>query len=228
MLLALPACGGSVQPPSSTTAAGTPEPPAEAAQASPRGPGSAGPASDAPASMKTAAEASSPAPAVALSHAKGRTTCVIPSDDRGLTHEVEECMSERIARELQPADADYELPVRITDGKVELAETKAAPVLASVETHGLSGASTVVQGLMPELRACIQKGAGASTGLRVLYVGARVGRDGHVACSATTAAESVPPAVRDCTSAVLAKATFAPPTEKVGLVSIPLKLLASH
>lgn len=159
---------------------------------------------------------------------KGRTTCVVPSDDQGLTHEVEECMGERIAKEMQPPGAGYELHLRVTNGIMELGETKAAPAIASVETHGLKGAGAVVQGLMPELRACVQKGVGGSDDLRVLYVGARVGRDGHVSCSATTAAEAVPPAVRHCMSSVLAKATFAPPTEKVGLVSIPLKLFATR
>jgi hypothetical protein len=156
----------------------------------------------------------------------GRTTCVVPLDDTGLTQDVEDCMSARLERERFTPGApwSFELPIVASDGGVRLGRETTGPVLEDLSVHGLSDASEVVTSLLPKLTECVQPLDKSQT-LRVIHVGARVGSDGSVACALTTATSVVPDEVRACTSAVLERARFKAPRSGMGLVSIPIKVL---
>jgi hypothetical protein len=159
---------------------------------------------------------------------RGVTTCVIPSDDTGLTQEVEDCMSERLAKERYAAGGAWttEMPVVVKGGAVTLGDPKAnaGASFESVETHGIPDAVPVIKALMPELDACVSQ-MGESSGLRLVYVGGRIGAHGEVQCALATAADDVPEPVRNCAAGVISKAKFGTPRSGVGLVSIPVKIL---
>lgn len=161
---------------------------------------------------------------------RGSATCVVVGDDTGLTQAVEDCMSARLSRETFAASGTpwtTELPILVKDGKLALGAASTAPSLDTVETHGLpDSAHDVVVSLVPRFRACAAESAGpdAKQSLRIVHVGARVAKDGHVACALASSSSPVPEAMRDCVTGVLASATFPPPTAPVGLVSVPLKV----
>jgi hypothetical protein len=159
---------------------------------------------------------------------RGVTTCVIPSDDTGLTQEVEDCMSERLAKERYAAGGAWttEMPVVVKGGAVTLGDPKAndGASFSSVETHGIPDAVPVIKALMPELDACVSQ-MGESSGLRLVYVGGRIGAHGEVQCALATAADDVPEPVRNCAAGVISKAKFGTPRSGAGLVSIPVKIL---
>jgi hypothetical protein len=162
--------------------------------------------------------------------ASGRTTCVVPSDDTGLTQDVENCMRARLEREVFPRGAkawSTALPILVRDAELALGEArKAAPSIETVESHGLDeDVYPVVVKLLPELYACV-RGIDKSADLRVVYVGGRVDAAGRVACSVTSSAAPIDQEIRDCTSRVLMGAKFRPPKRGYGLVSVPLKVLS--
>lgn len=159
--------------------------------------------------------------------AEGRTACVIPSDDAGLTQEVEDCVRARIERETYDTRAAWsvELPLSVRDGsfsvRPSLAGTPAA--LESVETHGMPDAFGVIESMVPRLERCFRGADGRSTA-RLVYVGARVGATGAVECALTTSARPMPTEMRRCAADVLAATQFPKPRTPVGLISIPIAL----
>jgi hypothetical protein len=115
--------------------------------------------------------------------------------------------------------------VVIDNGQIQLnPPTQGVQAFESVETHGLpSSASLVVQALIPELRGCTLH-TSTSASLRMVHVGARIAKDGHVLCTVASSNSHVPVKMRDCAEAVMAAAKFPPPTGDVGLVSVPVNL----
>lgn len=159
---------------------------------------------------------------------QGVTRCVVPSEDTGLTQEVEDCMSDRLAKETYAGTSAFsvEVPLGVKGGKVGLRnDANDGPVLESVESHGLGDPHAIIDALVPKLKVCLGD-LPASDTLRVLYVGGRVGKDGHVTCALATSAtdELLPPKVGACVADVLDQAKFPPPKSGSGLVSIPLKV----
>ncbi|MBX3220743.1 MAG: hypothetical protein KF795_09505 [Labilithrix sp.] len=161
--------------------------------------------------------------------ATGKTTCVVPMDDTGLTREVEDCMSARLARESYGPGASwtFELPIAVRGGVVALGKETTGAVIDEVDAQGLPDANKVVETVLPRLSECVQQ-MDKSSALRVIHVGARVGADGRVACALATGAGSIPEEVRSCSRAALETARFAAPKSGIGLVSIPVKILAKR
>ena len=161
--------------------------------------------------------------------AAGKTTCVVPTDDTGLTQEVEDCMSSRLGREtFTPGTSwSFELPIAVRGGAVTLGKETTGPVIDEVSEHGLPDAMKVVQGLLPKLSECVQP-VEKGSGLRVIHIGARVGSDGRVSCTVATGAGTVPEEVRTCSRSTLEAARFGAPKSGAGLVSIPVKILAAR
>lgn len=156
----------------------------------------------------------------------GRAACVVPSDDTGLTQEVEDCMRERLEREPFPKSAaswTVALPMVLRDAALSMSTGPHAPLLDTIESHGLTEeVYDIIKTSMPELRNCVQ-GAGGDE-RRVIYVGARVGRDGHVDCALASSEQAVPVEVRDCAARVLARLQFKPPQRGYGLLSVPIAI----
>lgn len=159
----------------------------------------------------------------------GKTTCVVPSDDRGLTQEVEDCMSARVAKETYPTRTSWssEIPVVVHDGAVALGESSAAPTLETVESHGIDGAGSGVQAVMPELRKCTQELPPHGT-LRVVHVGARIARDGKPQCAVASSDTPVPASVRKCVADAMMGARFSPTKAASAFVSVPLKVMGGR
>ncbi len=160
--------------------------------------------------------------------AAGKTTCVVPSDDTGLTQDVETCMRERLERETYTSSAAHwsaAIPIAVRDGRLELGEVRATPpAIETIESQGLSeDVYDVVESLLPELYACMQ-GLEKSSALRVVYVGGRVEKSGHVACALASSASALPLERRECLARVLTRARFRPPKKGWGLVSVPLNV----
>jgi hypothetical protein len=152
----------------------------------------------------------------------GATRCVVPSDDNGLTQEVEDCMrttleGERFTEGSAPWVAS--VPVVVRDGKVALGSPAARTpsTLEMIESHGLGDdLYDVVTALIPDLTACLGPGEGAA------HVGAKVARDGTVTCAVATSAQPLSEPVRRCAEGVLGRARFKPPKPGYGLLSLPI------
>lgn len=157
----------------------------------------------------------------------GKTTCVIPFEDTGLTKEVEDCMSARLAKEPYGGGGSVEIPVAVKAGALALGAAPKGPTLDTIEQHGLSDAASVVNGLLPGLRRCLQQ-LDPHSGLRVVHVGARVGKEGRPECALASSTAPLPAAVRDCAAGVVMGAAFKPPSGPNASVSIPLKVLAAR
>ncbi len=159
----------------------------------------------------------------------GKTTCVVPTDDTGLTQEVEDCMSARLGREtFAPGRSwSFELPVAVRSGAVSLGKETTGPVIEEVSEHGVPDASKVVERLLPKLSECVQP-VEKSSGLRVIHLGARVASDGRVSCTVATGAGTVPEEVRTCSKNTLEAARFGAPKSGAGLVAIPMKILGAR
>ena len=159
--------------------------------------------------------------------AQGHTACVIPSDDSGLTQDVEDCIRTRLDRETYDTRAPWttELPLTVKGGRVTLrpAGGSAAPVLEDVETTGMPDAFGVIESVVPGLQRCFAD-VDRRGGPNAVYVGARVAKDGSVECALTTSSRPMPAQMRVCAADVLRKARFPEPKTKVGLVSIPIAL----
>jgi hypothetical protein len=152
----------------------------------------------------------------------GSARCVVPSDDNGLTQEVEDCMrttleAERFAETAAPWVSS--LPIVVRDARVTLG-APAAPsqsTLEMVESHGLGDdVYDVVATLVPDLTACLGTAEG------VAHVGAKVARDGSVACAVATSTQPLSEAVRRCAEGVLVRARFRAPKHGYGLLSLPI------
>ncbi len=155
----------------------------------------------------------------------GKTTCAVPSDDSGLTQDVEDCMRKRLERETYPPqDAAWSavLPIVVDNGALALGQPNTKPMIDTIESHGLAeDIYDVVERMLPELKACLRT-LDKSSDRRVVYVGAEVGKDGKVTCALASSPAPIPESVRECASSALAKATFKPPKRGAGLISIPL------
>lgn len=161
--------------------------------------------------------------------ASGKTACVVPSDDTGLTQEVENCMRTRLDKEsYAPLDTpwSFSIPLVLKEGKLGPGETRRAPSsIETIESHGLAeDVYDVIDGLLPDLYGCV-KGISKSSDMRVIYVGARVGSGGSVECALASAPTSIPSEARTCTTNVFARAKFRAPKKGYGLVSVPLNVM---
>lgn len=163
----------------------------------------------------------------------GKTSCVIPADDTGLTQEVEDCMAARVGKETFDGGSavwTFEMPIIVKDGKITLGEDDAVTAVASilhVEMHNLpDDAHDVAEGLLPKFQQCVL-GVEKGESMRVLHVGGRIGKDGRVTCAIATSPTPLSAEVRDCAANALEKTKFpAPKKNGPGLISIPLKLMA--
>jgi hypothetical protein len=160
----------------------------------------------------------------------GKTACVVPSDDTGLTQDVENCMRTRLDKETyakRDAAWSFALPLLVKDGQLGPGEARTSPPsIETIESHGLAeDVYDVVEGLLPDLYGCMQ-GIQKSSDMRVVYVGARVGSGGNVECALTSAPSSIPNETRACTAKVLGRAKFRPPKKGYGLVSLPLNVMS--
>lgn len=160
----------------------------------------------------------------------GRTACVVPSDDTGLTQDVDNCMRTRLekethARREQPWS--YALPLVVKDGKLGPGEVRSTPpAMETIESHGLAeDVYDVIDALLPDLYGCLQ-GIPKSGELRIVHVGARIGASGQVECALASAPGTIPPETRACTAKVLGRAKFRAPKKGYGLVSVPLNVMA--
>lgn len=162
--------------------------------------------------------------------ANGKTTCVVPSDDSGLTQDVENCMRTRLDKESYPKrDAAWSLalPIEVKDGKLGRGTLRDSPAaIETIESHGLAeDVYDVVEGLLPALYQCVGSAKSSQLGgARVITVGARVGAGGQVECALASGPSSVPAETRACTEKAFAKAKFRAPKKGYGLLSVPLNL----
>jgi hypothetical protein len=159
--------------------------------------------------------------------ATGKPLCVIPTEDKGLTQEVEDCMSARLANERFDAGAPWAIaiPIAVRAGKVGLGSREtAALALESVETHRMADAFETLESLEPALQACVRE-LDRSSGVRSIVVGARVATDGRTQCAlASGSPTAVPEKTADCAAGVLRQAKFPPPTGGPGLILVPIAL----
>lgn len=160
----------------------------------------------------------------------GKTACVVPSDDTGLTQDVENCMRTRLEKESyakRDAPWSFALPLLVKDGKLGPGEARSTPkTIETIESHGLAeDVYDVVDALLPDLYDCV-KGLPKSNDMRVVYVGARVGGAGTVECALASAPTSIPVDVRACTAKVFGRAKFRVPKKGYGLVSVPLNVMS--
>ncbi len=160
--------------------------------------------------------------------ASGKATCVIPTEDVGLTKEVEDCMSERLAAERFDAGPAWTVavPVAVRGGKVQLgARAAESAELGSVETYRMADAFDVLESLVPELQSCIRE-LDRSSGVRSVMVGARVGVDGRTQCALATGSPAILPAqTSECAESALRQARFPPPSGGPGLILVPITVM---
>lgn len=158
--------------------------------------------------------------------ARGEAVCVVPTEDSGLTQEVEDCMSERLAARSFGAGraTTMAVPVVVRAGAVRLGdETAHANVVESVETRNMPDAFDAIESVEPALRACAR--GIDRTGPRSIIVAARVGANGRARCAlATSGAGTVPPAAAACLVNAFLEASFPPPKRGSGLVLVPISL----
>jgi hypothetical protein len=160
----------------------------------------------------------------------GKTACVVPSDDTGLTQDVENCMRTRLDKESyakRDAPWSFALPLAVKDGKLGPGEARSTPPsIETIESHGLAeDVYDVVEGLLPELYKCME-GLPKSSDLRVVYVGGRVGSAGNVECALASGPSTIPAETRACAAKVLGRAKFRAPKKGYGLVSVPLNVIS--
>ena len=161
---------------------------------------------------------------------QGKTTCVVPSDDTGLTQDTETCMRERLEKESYAKSSgqwSMLLPIVVKDTVVALGEPRTtAEVFETIESQGLTeDVYDVVDTLLPSLYACV-RGVEHARELRLIYVGGKVAADGHVSCAlASSPSASIAPEVRECTAKGLLGAKFRAPQKGWGLVSVPLNVV---
>lgn len=159
----------------------------------------------------------------------GRTTCVIPSQDSGLTHDVETCIASALAKQSFDAAPSAEpwtavVPIVVRAGVVQLGERVPDwEIGAGPETWNMPDAFQVLESLLPELEGCL-RGLERKSGLRTVMIGGRVGPDGRAQCAMASTSGGLPRAVADCSAAVLRNAKFPPPKGGAGLVVVPLTI----
>lgn len=161
--------------------------------------------------------------------AAGRASCVVPSDDVGLTQEVEDCMRaslEKASYARTEGAWSQLVPIVVRDSIPQLGEPRtSSPTLETIESHGMSDdIYEVIEGLLPKLYACTKSGPRTAE-LRTIQVGGVVGADGRVTCALASSPAALSPQIRDCAANVLREGRFAPPKKGSGLVSVPLNVL---
>lgn len=164
---------------------------------------------------------------VASVDAAGKTACVVPSDDMGLTAEVEDCMRLRLEREAYAATGaawSTRVPVQVKAGAVSLGGPSSQTSIDTIESRGLAeDVYTVLDGLLPDVKDCV-RGSGKASGRRVVVVGARVAEDGAVACAVASSEQPVSDEARVCLASVFSRARFAAPKRGTGLLSVPIEI----
>ena len=159
--------------------------------------------------------------------AAGKTTCVVPSDDVGLTAEVEDCMRNRLERESYAAIGtpwSTRVAVVVKGGKLALGGPMPQTSIDTVESRGLAeDVYSVLDDLMPDVKECV-RGSGKSVGRRVIVVGARVAKDGAVACAVASSTSPMPDEARACLASVFGRAHFKAPKKGTGLLSVPIEI----
>ncbi len=157
----------------------------------------------------------------------GRTACVVPSDDTGLTQEVADCIRERLEREsYEPARAPWSarIPIVVRAGVVSLGGPAVQTSIDTIESRGLAeDLYPVLDALLPDVKRCVRD-TGKTAGRRVVVVGARVRADGGVACAVASSTSPLPDEVRGCLTTVFSRARFAPPKRGLGLLSVPIEV----
>jgi len=160
--------------------------------------------------------------------AAGKTTCVVPSDDSGLTGDVEDCMRARLERESYAATGapwSARVPVLVAGGKLSLGGPNPQTSIDTVESRGLAeDVYTVLDDLMPDVKECV-RGSGKAVGRRVVIVGARVAKDGAVACAVATSTSPMSDDARGCVASVFGRAHFKAPKKGTGLLSVPIEIM---
>lgn len=127
----------------------------------------------------------------------GKAACVVVSDDTGLTQEVEDCMSARMTREAFKSNG--------STWSTEI------PVVVKDGKVSLGPQATGAPAPRPSRRT-------ASRTPRT--------RSSRRCSLSSTSARRAATASRTCAAGVLAGAKFPPPKGAVGLVSVPVKVLA--
>jgi hypothetical protein len=157
----------------------------------------------------------------------GKTSCVIPTDDTGLTQEVEDCMSSKLlaAKVGDASTPIVSIPVAVRGGSVGLGERASGSFgIESVETHRMPDAFEVIENVLPEIQVCVRE-QDRSSGVSSVVVGARVGTDGRTQCALATATSgALTRKVGDCAANTLRAAKFPPPKGGTGLVLVPIRL----
>lgn len=159
--------------------------------------------------------------------ASGKTTCVIPSDATGITQEVQDCMSAKLAAQSFDAGGAWSarVPVAVRASAVQLGEASVDVArIDSIETLRMPDAYEILEAMVPELAACVND-VDRIRGVHSMFVGARVGADGRPQCALASSAGSLQPEIADCAAGVLRRAKFPPPKKGSGMVLIPINLI---
>lgn len=160
----------------------------------------------------------------------GGVSCAIPTEDSGLTQEVEDCMSSELAAaklSRQRAPWSIAIPVAVEAGALKLGRRSPAArfSIESVETHRMPDAFDTLETLVPDLHECLH-GVDRSAGVREVVVGARVSVEGKPTCALVAPSSgTLPLSVRECTSSLFARTKFPPPKGGMGLILVPIALM---
>ena len=160
--------------------------------------------------------------------ASGKATCAIPTEVNGITQEVEDCMSDRLAgASLGPGDPFTEVvPIVLRAGKLSLGSRDGAATLESVETRRMPDAFDVLEGLVPRLERCLHD-LDKGSGIRSIVVAANVGSAGKTQCVLASPSSGVlPETVSICARAAFETARFPPPARGSGVILVPLNLVS--
>jgi hypothetical protein len=160
--------------------------------------------------------------------ASGKATCAIPTEVTGITQEVEDCMSDRLAAASLGSGEPFTevVPVVLHGGKLGLGERDGSATLESVETRRMPDAFDVLESLVPQLERCIHS-LDRSSAIRSIVVAANVGSSGKAQCVlASPSSGGLPESVSACARAAFESAKFPPPTRGSGVILVPLNLVS--
>lgn len=155
--------------------------------------------------------------------AGGTPSCVIVSDDKGLTQEVEDCMAGYLSAQRFETSAPQRTSLRVAvrGGQLSLATgPREMAAIETVETHRMPDAFDVLESLVPKLHACL-----SASGTRSALVGARVEASGRSRCAlALGSPEPLSTEAATCAENVFKNATFPPPSGGEGLILVPMRV----
>lgn len=157
--------------------------------------------------------------------AAGKITCAIPSEAMGLTQDVIDCMSDRLAAEVLGAGEARTLavPIAVKSGTIGLGSVATTMLLESIETTRMPDAFDVLDAIEPGLQECVR-----GVGPKSLLLGVRIGADGKTQCALARPSEGLPASVVGCATNVFQQAKFPAPkrgsTQAVasGIVLVPI------